>query len=138
MKPFSKKREYTTEEKRSYFKVLRESWNQSKALAKQDKVAEALFRESGLKGISYWSFYFVLKQMKELGLEGLPYIDMKTFDGWKETGFMVNKGETSKASGITWLKFGGKKADEQDEDNDVHEVLVPKRYHLFHLSLIHI
>ena len=57
--------------------------------------AEALFREAGLKGVSYFSFYFVLKQMQKLKFKGLPYIDAKTFQGWVDNGYKVKKGEKS-------------------------------------------
>ena len=120
-------RTYTREQRQEYLRELREQWRESKALAEADKIGEALFRESGLKGVSYYGFMFVHYQMKSQGLDGLPYIDMKTFKGWRESGFRVQKGERSTADGITWIGVGGDP--EIDEDYDY---MVPKAYKLFH------
>ncbi len=120
-------RHYTKEQKQEYLAKLRNQWKESKSLADSDKVGEALFRESGLNGVSYYSFMFVHYQMKQQGLDGLPYIDMKTFRGWKESGFRVQKGESSLADGITWIGVGG-----NEEDNIKPEFFFPKVYRLFH------
>jgi hypothetical protein len=100
-------------------------------MAENDELAKALFRE--IKGnFSYYSFYFTLQDMRKVGYQGLPYIDCKTFNGWKETGFKVKKGEHSKIDGIVWLEVKSNKETEDDEKLDVY----PKLYHLFHRSQV--
>lgn len=120
---------YTKAQKAEYFKKLRKEWAESKKLAENDETAKALYRE--VKGeISYWSFYFTLQMMKSLGYDGLPYIDCKTFNGWRESGFKVMKGEKSQIKGITWI---GVKDDDGEEDDSF---VYPKMYHLFHKSQV--
>ena len=129
------RKQYTKEEKAEYFKKLRKEWSKSKELAANDKVTEALFREAGLKGVSFTGFYFVLKQMEKLKLKGIPYIDCKTFNGWRENGFKVKKNSKSKIQGITWIgieKDGG----EVETENEEPKHLYPKVYHLFHKSQV--
>jgi hypothetical protein len=122
---------YTKEERMEYFKQLRNRWKISKEMAENDELAKALFRE--IKGnFSYNSFYFTLQDMRKVGYQGLPYIDCKTFNGWKETGFKVKKGEHSKIDGIVWLEVKSNKETEDDEKLDVY----PKLYHLFHRSQV--
>lgn len=127
---------FTKEQKKEYYKKLREDWKVSKRMADADKKAEALFRESGLEGVSYYGFYFTLAQMRSLNLSGLPYIDCKTFGKWKEAGFKVKKGEHSKIRGITWLKVKIKINPKKkiEEDDDVY--MYPKVYALFHRSQV--
>ncbi len=120
---------FTKEEKQKYFKELRTSWKKSKELSENDEVAQALFREAGMN-VSYASFYFTLQQMRALKMEGIPYVDCKTFNKWKESGYIVKKGEKSKVNGITWIS--GKKEDENDEEKKLY----PKVYKLFHKSQV--
>ena len=124
---------YTTEQKNEYFRGLRAKWKESKVMADKDEKAKALFHETGGK-FSFISFYMVLKSMQSLGLEGLPYIDCKTFNGWKEVGFKVRKGEKSKLEGIVWLHPITK--NELGEEEELDESIYPKIYHLFHKSQI--
>ena len=127
------KKEFSKEEKKEYFEGLRLDWKRSKALADSDMEAEALFREAGLEGVSYYGFYFVFKQMKKLGFKGLPYVDCKTFQGWKQNGFKVKKGEKSKIHGITWIKIENKnEKKEETDEKDENVRMYPKVYHLFH------
>jgi len=128
---------FSKQEKKVYFEKLRLDWQRSKALAKNDMKAEALYRESGLKGVSYYSFHYVLKQLRALKLKGLPYIDCKTYHGWQTNGFKVKKGEKSKIKGITWLavKEDGKMANQKDKKEDI-KFLYPKIYSLFHKNQI--
>jgi hypothetical protein len=120
---------HTKAERQEYFKQLRERWANAKKLSLNDNVAKALYQESG-GAVSYTSFYLTLTDMKRLGYEGLPYIDCKTFAGWKTSGFKVKKGEHSKLSGITWIG-----AEAKDDDNeDVY--IYPKIYRLFHKSQV--
>ena len=129
---------YTKQEKQEYLDSLRLEWKKSKALAEADMEAEALFREAGIKGVSYFSFYFVLKQMQKLKFKGLPYVDCKTFQGWISNGYKVQKGEKSKVRGVTWI---GVKKDKtvMDRNKDKQEdlsFLYPKVYRLFHKSQV--
>jgi len=130
MKKFSK------DEKKKYFEDLRLDWQRSKALAENDLQAEALFRESGLKGVSYFSFYYILKQIRALKLKGLPYVDCKTFKGWLENGYKVKKGEKSKLQGITWLGVKEDSKVASSKDKEKIKFLYPKVYHLFHKSQV--
>ena len=120
---------YTKEEKAKYFADLRANWKASKELAEKDEVAKALFKEAGLS-ISYFNFYMVLMQMQKLGFEGLPYVDCKTFNGWRDNGFRVIKGQQSKIQGVTWLKTETKDGTEDDG------FVFPKTYYLFHKSQV--
>jgi len=119
--------------KKEYFKLLREKWEYAKALADADQKAKALYVEVGDK-VSYHSFYFTLRQMKDLGYEGLPYIDCKTYNGWKQVGFMVKRGEKSKIKGITWVEVVQPKKDPKDPNEEEKKFTYPKLYHLFHKS----
>jgi len=131
-------KKYSKEEKKEYFDNLRLEWKKSKALAENDMQAEALFRESGLTGVSYFGFYFVLKQMQKLKLKGLPYVDCKTLGGWRQNGYKVIKGEHSKVRGIIWMKAGLKKGEKKVEEDmsDGYVPMYPKIYHLFHKSQV--
>lgn len=120
-------RSYTKEQKQEYLRKLRAKWRESKALSENDDIGQALFRESDLRGVSYFSFFFVLQQMRSQGFDGIPYVDMKTFKKWRESGFIVRKGQQSTADGITWIGIGG------DPDNDEdYDYVMPKVYKLFH------
>ena len=129
---------YTKQEKQTYLESLRLEWKKSKALAEADMETEALFRETSIKGISYYGFYFVLKQMRKLKFKGLPYIDCKTYQGWVDNGYRVKKGEKSKIRGVTWV---GVKKDKtimnrnKDKQEDL-SFLYPKVYRLFHKSQV--
>lgn len=125
---------YTKEEKQKYFKDLRAEWEESKELADNDKVTQALFKERGLD-VSYYSFYFTYNAMQAQGLSGYPYIDAKTFHGWKDAGYIVKKGQKSLLKGITWIKANGNKTDNDDISDD-DGFLFPKMYHLFHKTQV--
>jgi hypothetical protein len=125
--------QFTKEQKAAYFKSLRNRWQEVKKMAGQDE-ARAIIQEMGLK-ISVYGYMFVKRQMIELGLDGTPYIDCKTFQGWKAAGFMVKKGEKSQISGITWIACGEEKEIEQS-GADVDVYLFPKEYHLFHKTQV--
>ena len=124
---------YTKDQKSKYFKDLRARWRASKELADKDETARALHREAGGQ-FSYYSFYFTLMDMRKFGYDGIPYVDCKTFNGWKEAGFMVRKGEKSRISGIVWLHPVTK--DEVGEEVEDDESIYPKVYHLFHKSQV--
>jgi len=120
---------FTKEEKQKYFQSLRSRWEEAKDLAKKDEY-QAMFMEAqrlGLK-VSETGFTFTKVQMENLNLDGMPYIDAKTFKGWKDSGFKVKKGEKSVIKGITFIK--PKSADDSDD------YMFPKMYCLFHKSQI--
>jgi len=114
---------------------LRQQWQAVKQLSGQDEV-RAIITERGLK-ISVFGYLFVKMQMNKLGLEGTPYIDCKTFIGWKESGFMVRKGERSQIKGITWISAGSRnEVVMTDAETGADSYLFPKEYHLFHRSQV--
>lgn len=130
------KQTYTPEQKQQYFEGLRARWRESKKLAEGNQEITALFKEAeatGIGKISFYSFAFTLQDMRANGFDGLPYIDCKTFDGWKRSGYRVKKGEHSKINGIVWKEFGNKKETEDEEDDPF---IFPKLYHLFHKSQV--
>jgi len=125
---------FTPEEKKKYYQNLRLEWKLAKTFAEDPEVKNKyniLCKQSPGKTISSTSFAFILKGMEILGLDGLPYIDCKTFNGWKNSGFKVQKGETSKLKGIVWMSFKDKKKEE-----NVPESVYPKLYHLFHRTQV--
>jgi len=124
----------TQQNKREYFKRLREEWKRSKELAEQDQEAKAIYREHGLK-VSYTNFYIALNTMRALGWEGIPYVHCKTFKRWKEAGYVVKKDEKSKIKGITWIHptYTDPETGEVQEDLDS---VFPKVFHLFHESQV--
>ena len=129
---------YTKEEKREYFKNLRDRWNSVKKSHTEKEIsdAQAVIAAHGLN-VSGYSFLFTTIQMEKLGLEGIPYLDAKTFQGWKEAGFQVRKGEKSLLSGITWVGVGNKSEDPDEAEKAGDEgYLFPKEYHLFHRSQV--
>jgi len=126
------KTQYTKEQKQEYFKQLRARWAECKTLSEQDTDAklkyEQVIKQAGGK-FSYTGFYFTLQDMKRAGLDGLPYIDTKTFDGWTGAGFKVKKGQHSLIKGLTWLEV-------KDKAGEDEGFLIPKEYHLFHRSQV--
>jgi len=122
---------HTPEEKKAYFKALRERWSEAKQASASDTDAQAKYQAIVTQApdfkISYTSFYFTLLEMKHQKLDGNPYIDAKTFQGWIKAGFQVIKGQKSTLKGVTWLKDG-----KEDEDG----FLFPKEYALFHTSQV--
>ena len=119
---------YTKESKKQYFQTLRKDWQKAKTLSKTSRF-EALFAEASRNGlrVSSTGFTFCKVQMDKLGLEGTPYIDTKTFKAWKESGFIVKKGERSKIKGVTFIK-------KDEEDDDAY--MFPKMYSLFHRTQV--
>jgi hypothetical protein len=138
------KTRYTKEEKQAYFRGLRERWQAVKASITDDARTQinAVMAERGLN-FSVNSWVIIEQQMRAQGLDGLPYVDAKTFHGWRESGFMVRKGEKSTLSGITWIGTG-----DGDDDGGAHgengangdgkkeKFVFPKSYALFHRSQV--
>jgi len=121
---------YTKEQKQKYFADLRGQWKQAKEYSEVDKY-KAMHAEASRTGVrvSATGFTFTLMQMEQLNLEGMPYVDAKTFNGWKDSGYRVRKGEKSIIKGITFIK------PKDDEDNNSTFVF-PKVYSLFHKTQV--
>jgi len=117
-------------EKKEYFKQLRDQWNEAKEHANVNEI-QAIIENFGLN-ISVTGYYFVKQQMEHAGLDGTPYLDAKTFKGWKANGYTVKKGEKSKLRGITWISVDSK----QDPANKEKSFKMPKAYNLFHKSQV--
>lgn len=134
-----KKKTYTPEQKKAYFQTLRDRWARIKADVTAGKLDEiqAIIAEHGLN-ISPYSFAWVQQQMNAQGLDGTPYLDAKTFQGWKARGFKVRKGERSTLQGITWLKSNGRddESDSAETSGKNRGYMFPKQYALFHRSQV--
>jgi len=118
-------------DKKEYYHNLRQRWQQAKELSKtkEDQI-KAIISTHGMN-ISHTGFMLVAQQLKEQSLDGLPYLDAKTYKGWIENGFQVQKGQKSTLSGVTWISVKGKA--DNDEDNGY---MMPKEYKLFHRSQV--
>ena len=128
------KKQFTKEEKSAYFAALREQWNKAKGMSEEQKnQAAAIMLAHGLN-CSQVGFCYVFAQMQAQGLDGIPYVDARTFDGWKESGFRVRKGEHSSLSGLTWIK--AKSTSEGIPDEETKTFIFPKLYRLFHRSQV--
>ena len=88
--------------RKEYFKQLRDQWNEAKEHANVNEI-QAIIENHGLK-ISVTGYYFVKQQMDHAGLDGTPYLDAKTFKGWKDNDYTVKKGGKMKT---LELKFVG-------------------------------
>ena len=123
-------------EKQAYFAELRARWGSVKKALTQGMIDEvqAVIASHGLK-MSVMSYVLVAQQMKALGLDGIPYLDCKTFQGWREAGFIVKKGEHSHISGITWIN-AGTRDEATGEIVEDSGYLFPKEYHLFHRTQV--
>jgi len=131
------KKEYTKEEKKAYFQGLRNNWNAAKKLSENGgkAEAEAIIKNHGLS-VSLIGYLVINNQMRDQGLDGLPYLDAKTFMGWKENGFMVQKGQKSTLHGITWIGIEPAHEDGVEAEDGKHGYAMPKEYHLFHRSQV--
>lgn len=135
------KKTYSAEEKKAYFAALRERWQDIKnrvTAGELDKI-KAVIAEHGLT-VSPWSYAFTAASMRAQGFDGIPYLDCKTFNGWKQRGFKVRKGEKSTIKGIVWLGVGSKAEDPDQADKARAQgkrgFLMPKQYALFHRSQV--
>lgn len=128
-------KKYTKEERAAYMASLREQWKANKAQADQDQDAKAKWlavqTEAPGQKFSYYGFFYALQSMKQNNFDGLPYVDAKTFQGWKSSGFIVKKGETSKIHGLTWVN-----ASNNDDNEPEERRLYPKAYALFHRTQV--
>ena len=95
---------------------------------------EAAMSIAGIQ-ISVTNFCLVLQQMTAQKLKGVPYIDARTFDGWRFAGRYVRKGESATLHSITWVA-GGRPAPEPGNNETPEEMtrLYPRATALFHIS----
>lgn len=128
------KQQFSADEKKAYFSKLRAEWQKAKETANINAI-QAIIQNHGLN-ISPISFAIVQSQMKSLGLDGIPYLDCKTFEKWLENGFVVIKGQKSQIHGITWLLANGSKINDENETDKNDSFRFPKVYHLFHRSQV--
>ncbi len=137
----SHKKTYSAEEKKAYFAALRERWQdiKNRVTAGELDQIKGIIAEHGLT-VSPWSYAFTAASMRAQGFDGIPYLDCKTFNGWKQRGFKVRKGEKSTIKGIVWLGVGSK-AEDPDTAHKARAqgkggFLMPKQYALFHRSQV--
>lgn len=126
------KKQFTPQQKKEHFTHLRRQWQQAKNLAASDPITAiySQLREMGIaRDISIYNISLIMMQAQSLGLEGLPYLDFKTYEGWKKSGFQVKRGEKSPVYSITWVGAKG----EEGEDSGARW---PKLTHLFHSSQV--
>ncbi len=126
-------KEFTPEQKREYYAGLRTKWAEAKALAATDEIGAMYIQlaEMGIGDISLYNVSLILMQAQALGLEGIPYVDFKTYNSWKGSGFQVKRGETSPVFSLTWI---GAKDEDGEEVSDGQRW--PKLTHLFHSSQV--
>ena len=126
---------FTQEQKQAYFADLRARWKLAKQLLTESKIKDidAMIATHGLN-IYRMGFMVVSMQMSAQNLDGLPYLDAKTFKGWQENGFQVKKGEKSTLGSITWIGVQGKEAKQGEDAKDGY--VMPKAYKLFHRSQV--
>ena len=130
---------FTVAQKKAYFTEQQARRRDAKAALTEGRLSEieAIIANHGMN-ISSTGFQIVAMEMKRHGFDGLPYLDAKTYKGWKENGFQVKKGEKSVLSSITWIPVNGKgtagiKPGEVGEDRGY---AMPKTYRLFHRSQV--
>jgi hypothetical protein len=136
----NKTKTFTKEQRADYYKNLRARWTANKAAAAQDTDAAAryaaIMAETPDYKISYAGFYFTYSEMKRQGLDGIPYVDAKTFQGWRASGYQVTKGSKSMLAGITWIATTGTGKSEAINNDSDSTRLYPKQYALFHRTQV--
>ena len=129
----------TREEKQEYSRQLRERWTTAKKLLTEEKISliQAIIASHGWN-ISATGYAVIEAQMQAQGLDGIPYLDAKTYKGWRENGFQVRKGQKSTLSGITWVNVTGQAEAPVERSTTVEKsgFCFPKAYHLFHRSQV--
>lgn len=136
-------KKYTSEQKTEYFAGLRAEWSEAKRLASQnDRLGAILLQleQMGIPELSLANVQLILMQAEEQGLDGVPYVDFKTYDYWLKAGFRVKAGEKSTIHSIVWVdpaKKGQKAEVVPAHDKEVRSrALIPKRTALFHASQV--
>ena len=130
-------KKYTTQQKKEFYAKIRSDFATAKKEAEKLEFRRA-YEHAQAQGLtmSLYAFVFVKIQLEKLGLKGIPYIDCKTFAGWKKNGYTVKKGQKSKINGITFLRIEPKKEDKEKEKESKNGFLIPKAYKLFHISQV--
>lgn len=116
--------------------ALRDQWDQTKKSLTEKRITDidAIMLTHGLN-FSPVGFQIAFQEMKQQGFDGIPYVDAKTYKGWKDNGFQVRKGEKSTLGSITWVGVG-KKEPTPDKPEGKKGFLFPKSYNLFHRSQV--
>lgn len=113
-----KTQKFTQDQKNQYFAQLREEWQAAKTTAKeQEERINLAIKVAGLEGISLNGFVLLEKQMENQGLPGVPVLDAKTFQKWKDEGYTVKKGEKATLHGITFISAKSKKQEKKTVKN---------------------
>jgi len=107
-----------------------EEYRQSKQWAEMNEaqIAQLITQTQGQlvdKGMSRTQFIFCYYQLQKLGLDGLPYLHVKTYRDWQAAGRQVRKGEKSQISSLTFVK--------QEVEGEPTKSY-PKMANLFHIS----
>ncbi len=127
---------YTAEQKREYFAQLRKEWQSAKAASQGNGEIEAIYKhlqKMGIRNLSPVNIQLVYMQAEAVGFEGMPYVDFKTYQEWRKTGYQVRKGEKSQVHTITWVG-PGRNGDDGESDKPAY--LFPKLTNLFHSSQV--
>lgn len=126
------KKQFTPEQKKEHFNHLRQQWQQAKTLSQSDELTAVYsqLKGMGVGDISLYNVSLIFMQAQQLGLEGLPYVDFKTYEHWKKAGYQVKRGEKSPVYSLTWVGSKG------EEGEEVSKVKWPKLTHLFHSSQV--
>lgn len=119
----------TKAEVKKFYAGMRSQWKEAKELSLkmlplQKKELEKI--QKVLPAMSPMGYMFCKKQMENQGLNGLPWLDCKTFKGRKESGFVVKKWEHAKVHGLSRIAVW----------DEWKEFRYPKVYNLFHSSQV--
>jgi len=127
-------KKFTKKERAEYYAKVRTGWEGAKkrALDSEEEYEAAYIEAQATVGsFSFNSFVYIAEQLKKLNLGGIPYIETKTYKGWRETGFSVRKGESSKIHGVTFMQIN-----KEEEGKTDSNYSIPKVYALFHSSQV--
>jgi hypothetical protein len=80
------------------------------------------------------SFIDVMKVMEAKGLDGVPFMDTKTFNAWRGEGRRVKKGEKAIYQSVSWNKIENIKEHKDGSIEVTDEFRGGKIYSLFHRS----
>lgn len=125
-----------TQTQKDRSKTLRDKWNRAKQMLDSGALSEidAIMQTHGIN-FSRTGFSIVMMDMKAQGFDGIPYVDAKTYKGWRDTGFQVRRGEKSTLGSITWVGVGKKEPTTAKPEGE-SGFLFPKSYNLFHRSQV--
>ena len=121
---------FTKEEKKAYFATISQKWADAKKKVEEkgedivNLLAKVAFH---YPSVSATSIVYCYDEMTRMWLDGLPCVDMKTFDAWKAVWLIVKKWEHSRVQGVTWIA---------SKDKDDKSTMFPKLYNLFHKSQV--